>query len=79
MKITLINYTGKRYGRKISYEYGSDLFGDIYLEKFAGKDKSILKDKWVFQELSSLVKVLDLEIYKREVENYESLEEFSLV
>ncbi len=73
MKITLVNYTGRRYGRKISYEYGYDLFGNIFLEKFVGREKSTLKDKWIFEEVSSLVKVLDVEIYKREVEHYENI------
>jgi hypothetical protein len=73
MSILLENNTGSRFGRKVLYEYGTDLFGYIYLDKFAGREKAKLKDRWVLNDLPSLVKVLDLEIYKREVENYETV------
>jgi hypothetical protein len=76
MAIRLENKTGKRYGRFVKYEYGEDLFGYLYLEKIKGKKESVEKgkivDRWILDDLASLVKTLDLEIYRREVENYES-------
>lgn len=76
MAIRLENRTGRRFGRFVSYEYGEDLFGYLYLEKIKGKEKGIEKgkivDTWILKDLASLVKTLDLEIYRREVENYEN-------
>ena len=76
MAIRLENKTGRRFGRFVKYEYGQDLFGYLYLDKIKGKERSIEKgkvvDKWILKDLASLVKTLDLEIYKREVENYEN-------
>lgn len=68
-----IGNNGKRF---ISYEYGEDLFGYLYLEKIKGKkeepEKGKIVDKWILEDLASLVKMLDLELYRREVENYEN-------
>lgn len=71
MNIKMINKTGRRFGRFVFYEYGTDLFGDIYLDKFKGKDRGKLVDRWILRDLPSLIKTLDVEIYRREVENYE--------
>ncbi|MBE7412986.1 MAG: hypothetical protein L6Q54_03850 [Leptospiraceae bacterium] len=73
MKIRLINNTGKRQGRFVAYDYGTDLFGYIYLDKIKGRDKGKLVDSWVMEDYISLIKLLDLEIYKRETENYENV------
>lgn len=76
MVIRMEKEVGKRERRFISYEYGEDLFGYIYLEKIRGKkeepEKGKVVDKWILDDLASLVKMLDLELYKREVENYKS-------
>lgn len=56
----------------VAYEYGQDLFGYIYLDKFKGKERGKLVDRWILNDLGSLVRTLDLEIYKREQENYEN-------
>lgn len=76
MAIRLENKTGRRFGRYVSYEYGEDLFGYLYIEKIKGKttgdEKGRVVDKWILDDLASLIKTLDLEIYKREVENYEN-------
>lgn len=62
--------------RFVSYEYGEDLFGYIYLEKIRGKkeepEKARIVDKWILEDLASLVKMLDLELYRREVEDYQN-------
>ena len=71
MEIQLVNQTGKRRGRFVKYQYGTDLFGYVYLDKIKGREKGKLVDSWVMEDLGSLVRLLDLEIYKREVENYE--------
>ncbi|WP_411823959.1 hypothetical protein [Leptospira sp. 'Mane'] len=71
MTIRMINATGKRNGRFVAYEYGEDLFGTLYLDKFSGRERGKLIDKWRLNDLGSLVRVLDLEITKREEENYE--------
>ena len=55
------------------YEYGTDLFGYIYLDKFKGRDRGKLVGRWILKDLGSLVRTLDLEIYRREVENYENV------
>ncbi|MDX1958549.1 MAG: hypothetical protein SFU98_08250 [Leptospiraceae bacterium] len=73
MTIRMINKTGRREGRFVAYEYGRDLFGNIYLDKFKGRDRGKLVDKWILNDLASLIKTLDLEIYRREVENYENI------
>jgi hypothetical protein len=73
MTIKLVNRTGRRWGRFVSYEYGEDLFGYIYLDKIKGKSKGKLVTSWIMNDLSSLIKLLDIEIYKREVENYENI------
>ncbi len=67
----MINQTGKRNGRFIAYEYGEDLFGRLYLDKFSGRDKGRLTDKWRLNDLGALIRVLDTEISRREEENYE--------
>ena len=72
MTIKMIDRTGKRWGRFVSYEFGEDLFGYIYLDKIKGRDRGKLVDRWVLPDLGSLIRTLDLEIYKREVENYEN-------
>jgi hypothetical protein len=72
MGIKLVNSTGKRSGRFVTYIYGEDLFGFIYLDKFKGREKAKLSDKWVLRDVPSLFKVLDIEMYKREIENYET-------
>ncbi|MCB1192562.1 MAG: hypothetical protein H7A23_16890 [Leptospiraceae bacterium] len=72
MNIKLENRTGRRRGRFVAYEYGTDLFGDIYLEKFRGREKGKLVSRWIMPDLGSLIRTLDLEIYKREIENYEN-------
>lgn len=72
MQIRLENQTGSRKGRFVQYEYGVDLFGNIYLDKIKGREKGKLVDRWLLQDFGSLLRVLDLEIYKREVENYEN-------
>ncbi|MCE9501635.1 MAG: hypothetical protein K8R21_14215 [Leptospira sp.] len=72
MNIRLINNTGKRHGRFVGYEYGTDLFGFIYLDKIKGRERGRITDQWILNDFGSLIKVLDLEIYKREVENYEN-------
>ncbi|MDF3819857.1 hypothetical protein P3G55_08110 [Leptospira sp. 96542] len=71
MTIRMTNFTGKRNGRFIAYEYGEDLFGYLYLNKFAGRGKGKLISKWVLDDLGSLIRVLDTEITRREEENYE--------
>ncbi len=73
MCIKLVNNTGKKEGRFVTYEYGTDLFGYIYLDKFKGKERGKLVDRWILNDLGSLVRTLDLEIYRREVENYENV------
>ena len=76
MVIRMEKKIGKRERRFVSYEYGEDLFGYIYLEKIRGKkeepERGKVVDKWILDDLASLVKMLDLELYKREVENYKS-------
>ncbi len=69
----MINRTGSRDGRFVFYEYGTDLFGYIYLYKIKGRNKAKVVDKWLLKDLASLVKTLDVEIYKRENENYETI------
>jgi hypothetical protein len=69
--IKLKNNTGRRRGRFVVYEYGLDLFGYFYIDKIRGRERGTLVDRWVLRDLPSLIKVLDLEIYRREVENYE--------
>lgn len=73
MLIRMVNRTGKRWGRFVAYEYGEDLFGYVYLDKIKGRNKGKLVDSWVLNDLGSLVRVLDTELYKRETENYEPL------
>lgn len=68
MEITLVNNYRQRY---VKYQYGTDLFGYVYLDKIKGKEKGKLVDSWILDDLGSLVRLLDLEIYKREVENYQ--------
>lgn len=72
MTIKMVNKTGSRYGRFVAYEYGQDLFGYIYLDKIKGREKGKVVDSWILEDLASLVKTLDLELYRREVENYEN-------
>jgi hypothetical protein len=72
MQIRLENNTGIRKGRFVKYEFGTDLFGQIYLDKIKGRERGKLVDRWVLNDFGSLFRVLDLEIYKREVENYEN-------
>ena len=76
MVIRMEKKIGNKGKRFISYEYGEDLFGFLYLEKIKGKkeepEKGKIVDKWILEDLASLVKMLDIELYKREVENYES-------
>ncbi|GBF51041.1 hypothetical protein LPTSP4_25720 [Leptospira ryugenii] len=67
----MVNSTGKRSGRFVAYEYGEDLFGTIYLDKFSGREKGKLIDKWRLHDFGSLIRVLDTEISRREDENYE--------
>ena len=71
MQIRLENKTGRRKGRFVKYEYGIDLFGYVYLDKIKGRDRGKLVSSWVMPDLGALVRLLDLEIYRREVENYE--------
>ncbi|MGV3665961.1 MAG: hypothetical protein ACO1NV_07495 [Leptospira bouyouniensis] len=71
MTIRLENSTGRRSGRFVAYEYGEDLFGTLYLNKFSGREKGRLIDKWRLSDLGSLIRVLDTEISRREEENYE--------
>jgi hypothetical protein len=73
MQIRMENQTGIRKGRFVKYEYGMDLFGNIYLDKIKGREKGKLVDRWLLQDFGSLFRVLDLELYKREVENYENI------
>ncbi|XDD50161.1 hypothetical protein AB3N59_17675 [Leptospira sp. WS92.C1] len=73
MQIRLINNTGKRTGRFVAYEYGTDLFGYVYVDKIKGKEKGKLVSQWVMPDLGSLVRLLDFEIYKRENEHYENI------
>jgi hypothetical protein len=73
MSIKLVNHTGKKEGRFVTYEYGTDLFGYIYLDKFKGRERGKLAGRWILKDLGSLVRTLDLEIYRREVENYENV------
>lgn len=73
MQIRMENQTGIRKGRFVKYEYGVDLFGNIYLDKIKGREKGKLVDRWLLQDFGSLFRVLDLELYKREVENYENI------
>jgi hypothetical protein len=72
MEIRLENNTGMRAGRFVKYEYGVDLFGNVYLDKIKGRERGKLVDKWVLPDFGSLFRVLDLELYRREVENYEN-------
>jgi hypothetical protein len=69
LKMTRTNNQGNQ--RFVSYEYGVDLFGSVYLDKFKGVERGKLISRWKLKDLGSLVRVLDLEIYKREMENYE--------
>ncbi|MEM7180248.1 MAG: hypothetical protein AAF518_05015 [Spirochaetota bacterium] len=71
MRIKMINRTGMKQGLYVSYEYGTDLFGYIYLDKIRGRERGKVVDSWVLDDLASLIKTLDTEIYRREVENYE--------
>jgi hypothetical protein len=71
MTIRMVNSTGKRNGRFVAYEYGEDLFGSLYIDKFSGRDRGKLIDKWRLSDLGSLFRVLDTEITRREEENYE--------
>lgn len=71
MRIKMINRTGQRQGLYVSYEYGTDLFGYIYLDKIKGREKGKVVDTWILEDIASLVKTLDIELYRREEENYE--------
>lgn len=71
MTIRMLNSTGKRNGRFVAYEYGLDLFGNLYLDKFSGRERGKLTDKWRLSDLGSLIRVLDTEITRREEEHYE--------
>ena len=71
MQIRLENKTGRRKGRFVKYEYGTDLFGYVYLDKIKGRERGKLVSRWILQDLGTLVRLLDLELYRREVENYE--------
>ena len=71
MNIRMINKTGNRRGRFVAYEYGQDLFGYIYLDKIKGRDRGRVVDRWILKDVVSLIKTLDLEISRRENENYE--------
>ncbi|TGL62828.1 hypothetical protein [Leptospira sarikeiensis] len=73
MQIRLENKTGKRSGRFVVYEYGTDLFGYVYVDKFLGRDKGRMVSSWLMHDVGSLVRLLDHEIYKRETENYENV------
>lgn len=73
MTIRLVNRTGTKNGRFVAYEYGEDLFGYLYLEKIRGKERGKLVDRWILKDIASLVRTLDLEIYRRENENYENI------
>ncbi|ASV12996.1 MULTISPECIES: hypothetical protein [Leptospira] len=73
MQIRLINNTGKRVGRFVTYEYGTDLFGYVYVDKIKGKERGKLVSRWIMPDLGSLVRLLDFEIYKRENEHYENI------
>jgi hypothetical protein len=76
MTIRLVNKTGRRDGRFVAYEYGQDLFGFLYIDKIKGKERGKLVDRWILDDLASLIKTLDLELYRREVENYENSAHF---
>jgi len=69
----MVNKTGSRYGRYVAYEYGEDLFGYLYLEKIKGKEKGKIVNRWILKDLGSLIRTLDLELYRREIENYENV------
>ncbi|PJZ67836.1 hypothetical protein EHQ27_06210 [Leptospira wolffii] len=73
MQIRLENRTGNRSGRFVVYEYGTDLFGYVYVDKFRGRDKGRIVSRWLMQDVGSLVRLLDHEIYRRESENYENV------
>jgi hypothetical protein len=73
MTIRLVNKTGAKNGRFVAYEYGEDLFGYLYLEKIKGKERGKLVDRWILKDIASLIRTLDLEIYRRETENYENI------
>ncbi|EQA34957.1 hypothetical protein LEP1GSC047_1311 [Leptospira inadai serovar Lyme str. 10] len=73
MLIRLENRTGRRSGRYVVYEYGTDLFGYVYVDKFRGKDRGRMVSRWVMNDLGSLVRLLDHELYRRESENYENV------
>ena len=68
-----IRMESQKRGRFVAYEYGEDLFGDIYLDKIKGKERGKLEASWVLPDLGSLVRLLDFEIYKREQESYSSV------
>jgi len=71
MLIRLINRTGRRNGRFVAYEYGEDLFGRLYIEKFTGRARAKRIDFWRLGDLGAMVRVLDTELSRREDENYE--------
>lgn len=73
MTIRMVNKTGARIGNYVAYEYGEDLFGYLYLDKIRGKEKGKLVDRWILKDLGSLIRTLDLELYRRETENYENV------
>ena len=65
-----IRLENPKLGRFVKYEYGRDLFGYLYLDKIRGRERGKLVEQWVLPDLGSLFRVLDLEIYRRESENY---------
>ncbi|MCX7999375.1 MAG: hypothetical protein N3A69_10575 [Leptospiraceae bacterium] len=73
MIVRMVNLTGSQYGREIVYEYGEDLFGYYYLNKIKSvKEKRKIVNRWVMKDLATLIRTLDLELYKLEQNNYEN-------
>ena len=75
MLVRLINDNAK-YVNFVDYEYGTDLFGNIYLDKIKGKIKKKMakvEKTWILSNLGELVRILDLEIYKKEIRNYRNI------
>lgn len=73
MIIRMVNLTGENYGKEVIYEYGEDLFGYYYLNKIKSvKEKRKVVNRWIMKDVASLIRALDLELYKLENENYEN-------
>lgn len=69
--IVMKNSTGKRSGNVVRFEFGHDLFGYIFLDVIRGKrHRNRLIRSMIFDDPGDFIRVLDLEVCKREDLDY---------